>query len=198
MVERHLAKVNVAGSNLVSRSTNSTALFFYCNAATAAGWLERMQSSLSNKWSSRRYSQEVRHGPAKPWLPGSNPGGASKTFMPSLLAWRLFVCAAQKLLTKNLKSGIIVSLSWNQGGLLHVLPKAAKCPCSRKGLKIFGRKKLTESSQKIWKLHKNHACVVESADTRDLKSLGWTNRIGSSPITSTIEKALILSAFSSF
>ena len=29
VVERHLAKVNVAGSNLVSRSTNSTALFFY-------------------------------------------------------------------------------------------------------------------------------------------------------------------------
>ena len=49
VVERHLAKVNVAGSNLVSRSTNSTALFFYCNAATAAGWLERTQPSLSNK-----------------------------------------------------------------------------------------------------------------------------------------------------
>ena len=28
VVERHLAKVNVAGSNLVSRSTSSTALFF--------------------------------------------------------------------------------------------------------------------------------------------------------------------------
>ena len=29
VVERHLAKVNVAGSNLVSRSKNSFALFFY-------------------------------------------------------------------------------------------------------------------------------------------------------------------------
>ena len=29
VVERHLAKVNVAGSNLVSRSKNSCALFFY-------------------------------------------------------------------------------------------------------------------------------------------------------------------------
>lgn len=29
VVERHLAKVNVAGSNLVSRSRNSFALFFF-------------------------------------------------------------------------------------------------------------------------------------------------------------------------
>ena len=53
-VERYLAKVNVASSNLVSRSTFNSALIFW------------------------RYSQVVRQGPAKPWLPGSNPGGASK------------------------------------------------------------------------------------------------------------------------
>ena len=46
VVERHLAKVNVAGSNLVSRSTNSTALFFYMHA-TATGWFERAKASLS-------------------------------------------------------------------------------------------------------------------------------------------------------
>ena len=40
VVERHLAKVNVAGSNLVSRSTNSTALFFYYLRTKAAGWFE--------------------------------------------------------------------------------------------------------------------------------------------------------------
>ena len=46
VVERHLAKVNVAGSNLVSRSTNSTALFFYYLRATATGWFERAKPSL--------------------------------------------------------------------------------------------------------------------------------------------------------
>ena len=55
VVERHLAKVNVAGSSLVSRSKYSSALFFW------------------------RYSQVVRQGSAKPLFPGSNPGGASKT-----------------------------------------------------------------------------------------------------------------------
>ncbi len=53
VVERHLAKVNVAGSSLVSRSKYSSALFFW------------------------RYSQVVRQGSAKPLFPGSNPGGAS-------------------------------------------------------------------------------------------------------------------------
>ena len=48
LVERNLAKVNVASSNLVSRSIN------------------------------RRYSQAVRPRSAKPLCPGSNPGGASK------------------------------------------------------------------------------------------------------------------------
>ena len=47
VVERHLAKVNVACSNLVFRSMN---------------------------W---RYSQVVRSRSAKPLFPGSNPGGAS-------------------------------------------------------------------------------------------------------------------------
>ena len=55
MVERHLAKVNVAGSNLVSRSKK----FF----RTVFLW---------------RYSQVVRPRSAKPLSPGSNPGGASK------------------------------------------------------------------------------------------------------------------------
>ena len=66
VVERHLAKVNVAGSNLVSRSTNSTALFFYFQRATAAGGLEHAENFTYKKVKPRRYSQEVRHGPAKP------------------------------------------------------------------------------------------------------------------------------------
>ena len=64
MVERHLAKVNVAGSNLVSRSKIS-ALFFvshFCRRGKQR----------------RRYSQVVRPRSAKPLSPGSNPGGASK------------------------------------------------------------------------------------------------------------------------
>ncbi len=54
VVERHLAKVNVAGSNLVSRSIIIRTIFLW------------------------RYSQVVRPGSAKPLCPGSNPGGASK------------------------------------------------------------------------------------------------------------------------
>ena len=51
VVERCLAKANVASSNLVSRS-----IFFYFK---------------------RRHSQVVRQRSAKPLRPGSNPGGAS-------------------------------------------------------------------------------------------------------------------------
>ena len=65
MVERHLAKVNVAGSNLVSRSKKKSALFFLSYFADEA----RQR---------RRYSQVVRPRSAKPLSPGSNPGGASK------------------------------------------------------------------------------------------------------------------------
>ena len=62
MVERHLAKVNVAGSNLVSRSKISV-LFFLSFFVVRQRW---------------RYSQVVRPRSAKPLSPGSNPGGASK------------------------------------------------------------------------------------------------------------------------
>ena len=60
MVERHLAKVNVAGSNLVSRSKKIRAVF------------------LLKIKKRRRYSQVVRPRSAKPLSPGSNPGGASR------------------------------------------------------------------------------------------------------------------------
>ena len=63
MVERHLAKVNVAGSNLVSRSNIRTVFIFI-----KCFWGRR----------ERRYSQVVRPRSAKPLSPGSNPGGASK------------------------------------------------------------------------------------------------------------------------
>ena len=90
MVERHLAKVNVAGSNLVSRSKILRTVFLW------------------------RYSQVVRPGSAKPLSPGSNPGGASKN-----------------------------RLGARQGDYNIIKP----CPSGgigrRKGLKIFGRKKLT-------------------------------------------------------
>ena len=64
VVERHLAKVNVAGSNLVSRSKICTVFYLIFFAEETAG-----------KW---RYSQAVRPRSAKPLCPGSNPGGASK------------------------------------------------------------------------------------------------------------------------
>ena len=64
VVERHLAKVNVAGSNLVSRSNIRTVFIFY-----RSQWGKR----------GRRYSQAVRPRSAKPLSPGSNPGGASKS-----------------------------------------------------------------------------------------------------------------------
>ena len=66
MVERHLAKVNVAGSNLVSRSTKPHYFFI------------------------RRHSQVVRQGSAKPSFPSSNLGGASKK---SLALCEAFFCA---------------------------------------------------------------------------------------------------------
>ena len=52
MVERHLAKVNVAGSNLVSRSIKFRTIFI-----------------LFCQWAEWRYSQVVRHGSAKPSPP---------------------------------------------------------------------------------------------------------------------------------
>ena len=55
VVERHLAKVNVAGSNLVSRSKISVLFFIFSN---------RCQSR--QRW---RHSQVVRHGSAKPLPP---------------------------------------------------------------------------------------------------------------------------------
>ena len=62
MVERHLAKVNVAGSNLVSRSNIRTVFILI----------------FADEASRRRYSQVVRPRSAKPLSPGSNPGGATK------------------------------------------------------------------------------------------------------------------------
>ena len=64
MVERHLAKVNVAGSNLVSRSKRICTVFSF--------------NFLLAEQARRRYSQVVRPRSAKPLSPGSNPGGASK------------------------------------------------------------------------------------------------------------------------
>ena len=59
MVEHHLAKVGVAGSNPVFRSILQ-----------------------------RRHSQVVRHGSAKPLRPGSNPGAASNLNIFSLKSCR--------------------------------------------------------------------------------------------------------------
>ena len=78
VVERHLAKVNVAGSNLVSRSKYSFRTIFL-----------------------RRYSQVVRPRSAKPSCPGSNPGGASRnvkrlSFQPRRFNFNNF-CTALRL-----------------------------------------------------------------------------------------------------
>ena len=62
MVERHLAKVNVASSNLVFRSKRQRTQF----------------ASFVLKNLIRRHSQVVRQSSAKALSPGSNPGGASK------------------------------------------------------------------------------------------------------------------------
>ena len=59
LVERHLAKVEVAGSSPVIRSKL---------------WVRKI-SYPQLIW---RHSQVVRHGSAKPLSPGSNPGDASK------------------------------------------------------------------------------------------------------------------------
>ena len=64
LVERHLAKVEVAGSSPVIRSKL---------------WVRKI-SYPQLIW---RHSQVVRHGSAKPLSPGSNPGDASKTKAPS-------------------------------------------------------------------------------------------------------------------
>ena len=61
VVECHLAKVKVASSNLVSRSTKVP-----------------MCRLRGVNVSTRRHSQVVRQRSAKPSFPGSNPGGASK------------------------------------------------------------------------------------------------------------------------
>ena len=60
MVERDLAKVEVAGSSPVIRSKNPKPY---------------LDLSL---YGFRRHSQVVRQRSAKPLRPGSNPGGASK------------------------------------------------------------------------------------------------------------------------
>ena len=60
LVERHLAKVEVASSSLVTRSKKEGRLY---------------KRPLNNI---RRHSQVVRQRSAKPLCPGSNPGGASK------------------------------------------------------------------------------------------------------------------------
>ena len=70
VVERCLAKANVASSNLVSRSI----------------FLLR-----------RRYSQVVRHSSAKALSPGSNPGGASNkkrifVYWQRCVFWMMFAC----------------------------------------------------------------------------------------------------------
>ena len=79
MVERHLAKVNVAGSNLVSRSNIRTVFIF------------SFADGAKQRW---RYSQAVRPRSAKPLCPGSNPGGASKKNSASLDAeFFLFIFA---------------------------------------------------------------------------------------------------------
>ena len=64
LVERHLAKVEVASSSLVIRSIYG-----------------RLKGALSVRFSSKliwRYSQEVRQRSAKPLFPGPIPGGASR------------------------------------------------------------------------------------------------------------------------
>ena len=71
VVERHLAKVNVAGSNLVSRSNIRTIFILFKNA-------DRQNER-------RRYSQVVRPRSAKPLSPGSNPGGASRKLCTELV-----------------------------------------------------------------------------------------------------------------
>ena len=62
VVERHLAKVNVASSNLVFRSTKDKG---------------RGLRLLSSNLIIRRHSQEVRQSSAKALCPSSNLGGAS-------------------------------------------------------------------------------------------------------------------------
>ena len=85
----------------------------------------------------RRYSQVVRQGPAKPWFPGSNPGGASKNRALSLALKARFCFSRRR---KSAESKKIICRCGGTG--------------RHKGLKIFGRKKLTKNSQKTWKLHK--------------------------------------------
>ena len=60
MVERHLAKVNVAGSNLVSRSKYPHCFFFFKPIGRTA------------------LSPSGKAKVCKTFTPGSNPGGASK------------------------------------------------------------------------------------------------------------------------
>ena len=68
LVERHLAKVEVAGSSPVIRSIL---------------WVRKI-SYPQLIW---RHSQVVRHGSAKPLSPGSNPGDASRMKQPSWVAF---------------------------------------------------------------------------------------------------------------
>ncbi len=71
VVERHLAKVNVASSNLVFRSMFQI---------TKDAFDVRLLLFVITK-QKRRHSQEVRQRSAKPLFPGSNPGGASNRKM---------------------------------------------------------------------------------------------------------------------
>ena len=75
MVERHLAKVNVASSNLVFRSNK----------------IRTKDALFASSFVIRRHSQVVRQRSAKPLFPGSNPSGASNLTKDAASARRLFL-----------------------------------------------------------------------------------------------------------
>ena len=108
MVERRLAKAEVAGSSPVFRS-NYTKVDF-----------KRVKRPL--KISIWRHSQVVRHRSAKPLCPGSNPGGASTSqqttlhtrpsvILPRVLTFALLLLlfrkkARQRFRVKNIRSSL--------------------------------------------------------------------------------------------